>query len=66
MKLNSWGDNVTLIAACALFNLKIKVISSTNYIYTVKCPKNWNVDTNHKIYIIHIFECHYNSTIRKR
>tara|TARA_Y100000389_G_C17469850_1_gene529331 strand:+ start:1043 stop:1912 length:870 start_codon:yes stop_codon:yes gene_type:complete len=58
-----WGDNATLLAACAVFGLKIKVISSEmGYVHKISCPPVWKIIAKYKIYLIHIFEMHYNST----
>ena len=58
-----WGDNTTLLAACAVYNMKINVISSEmGYVHKIRCPPLWNIRGKCKIYLIHIFEMHYNST----
>lgn len=58
-----WGDNATLLAACAVYNIKMNVISSDmGYIHKIRCPPLWKIRRKYKIYLIHIFEMHYNST----
>lgn len=58
----AWGDNSTLVAACALYNVDIVVLSSENYVNKISCPPVWGIKSSHTLYIIHISEYHYKST----
>tara|TARA_B100001287_G_scaffold269381_1_gene266801 strand:- start:461 stop:1363 length:903 start_codon:yes stop_codon:yes gene_type:complete len=58
-----WGDSSTLLACSALFCVKINVISSQNgFVHKIRCPKFWKISYVGKLWLIHIFEMHYNST----
>jgi len=63
----TWGDEVTLVAACAVFNAQISVISSLtdDCIQTIECPAVWNIPIDRRIVIAHYAEYHYASVQEK-
>ena len=38
-----WGDSLTLLAACVMWNCTIKVINSLGNIITVEAPSSWGI-----------------------
>jgi hypothetical protein len=56
---NEWGDNITLLAACDVYNVKISVVDSApGEQYT----KHFGVEENPSLVLGHYFEFHYVAT----
>lgn len=64
----TWGDQVTLVAACAVFNAEISVISSLrdDCIQTIQCPAFWGIAVERTLVIAHYAEYHYASVQEKQ
>ena len=60
----TWGDEATLLAACAVFECEVVVISSLHddCLHQISCPTAWGrAPPQRKICIAHYAEFHYAS-----
>lgn len=57
-----WADQNVILAVCALYEVRVFVLSNVGYVHKIHTPNVWELGYNKTLYIIHIFESHYNST----
>ena len=58
----TWGDDVTLLAVCALFNVRVHVVSSDGNVLDIEAPPYWGAAAEHDLAVGHFSEFHYVST----
>ncbi len=62
----TWGDEATLLAACAVFSAELFVISSLNddCIHQIRTPAAWKCPAPERtLHIAHYAEFHYTSVV---